>query len=74
MSEFKNLITTLRAKFILVSYSTDGIIPVGEMQDFLKTQGKLSRIERKYKRYRVSSTRPSPRSHNTEFVLVLKKR
>ena len=73
VDEFKNLITRLRAKYVLVSYSSDGIIPVGEMIDFLKTQGQFSRIERKYKRYRVSSTRPSARSHNTEFVLMLKK-
>jgi len=71
--EFENLIRKIRAKYILVSYSTDGIIPIEEMTGLLKGCGTLSILEKKYKRYRVSSTRPSRKSHNTEFVLILKK-
>jgi adenine-specific DNA-methyltransferase len=71
--EFERLIEKIRAKYVLISYSSDGIIPIDEMIDFLRRCGTLRRLGREYKRYRVSSTRPSAKSHNTEFVLVLKK-
>jgi adenine-specific DNA-methyltransferase len=65
---FSELLQRLRARWILVSYSTDGIIPVREMLSVLGGRGRLSVITRKYKRYRVSSQRPSPRPHTVEFV------
>jgi adenine-specific DNA-methyltransferase len=71
LGAFAELVGKLRARFILVSYSTDGIIPVGDMLDVLVERGALDVFVRSYKRYRVSSQRPSPRPHNTEFVAVV---
>ncbi len=69
--EMERLAGSLRARWILVSYSTDGLIPAEELVRALHRAGRLSWVHRPYKRYRVSSQRPSPRSHTIEFVLVV---
>ncbi len=68
---FANLVGRLRARYVLVSYSTDGIIPVEKLLSVLGECGDLTVVPRRYKRYRVSSQRPSPRAHTTEFVAIV---
>jgi adenine-specific DNA-methyltransferase len=67
---FHRLIMGLNARFILVSYSTDGLIPLDALLETLGARGKLSVVTQRYKRYRVSSQRPSTKSHNVEFVII----
>jgi adenine-specific DNA-methyltransferase len=68
---FNRLVMGLKARFILVSYSTDGIIPIDSLLEVLSERGNISVVRQRYKRYRVSSQRPSAASHNTEFVWVV---
>lgn len=68
---FADLVSRIRAGFILTSYSTEGIIPVEDLLSCLAQRGELSVVTRKYKRYRVSSQRPSPKPHTTEFVAIV---
>jgi adenine-specific DNA-methyltransferase len=68
---FAELMTALKAKTILISYSTDGIIPLKEMIDICKSRGQLSLVMRPYKRYRVSAQRMSAKPMNVEFVLIV---
>lgn len=70
LGSFADLISKLRARRILVSYSTDGIISLQDMLSVLGERGSLTVIPRRYKRYRVSSQRPSPRPHTVEFVAI----
>jgi len=70
LNEFADLVSRLQARFIMVSYSTDGIIPVENLLEELAKRGALDVVVRRYKRYRVSSQRPSPRPHTTEFVAI----
>lgn len=72
LSAFAELLDRLRARWILVSYSTDGIMGLDPLTDLLGRHGRLDVVRRRYKRYRVSSQRPSPRRHTTEFVLIVK--
>lgn len=71
LTAFADLITRLRAKYILVSYSTDGIMGVEDVLETLARRGELRVLRRQYKRYRVSSQRPSPRPHTVEFIAVV---
>lgn len=71
MESFSKLIADTQARFILISYSTDGIIPFEDMLEVLSGKGALSIVTQRYKRYRVSSQRPSLKSHNIEFVIVV---
>jgi len=71
LDAFSELIAKLRARFILVSYSTDGIIGVEDLLGSLCRRGALTVVRKQYKRYRVSSQRPSPRPHTVEFVVIV---
>lgn len=71
LGAFEDLVTRLRARHLLVSYSTDGIMPYSEVLRVLSKRGKLTVLPRRYKRYRVSSQRPSARPHTVEFVAVV---
>ncbi|HUV05658.1 MAG TPA: DNA adenine methylase [Armatimonadota bacterium] len=71
LAAFHQLVNGIKARFILVSYSTDGIIPFDDLLGILADRGELSAVTQKYKRYRVSSQRPSAKSHNVEFVAIV---
>lgn len=68
---FLDLITDIQADYILVSYSTDGIIDFDRMLKILAGRGELSVVTQKYKRYRVSSQRYSEQGYNVEFVIIV---
>ncbi|MCE5277363.1 MAG: DNA adenine methylase [Planctomycetaceae bacterium] len=65
---FADLIATVQARHILVSYSTDGTIPLAEVLAPLAARGALHVFTQAYKRYRVSTPRMSAKSHTVEFV------
>lgn len=71
LAAFSDLVGRLRAAHILVSYSTDGIIPAPDLLGALGECGRLTVLPRRYKRYRVSRQRPSPRPSTVEFVAVV---
>jgi adenine-specific DNA-methyltransferase len=71
VSAFRQLVNDTKARFILVSYSTDGIITFEDLLEILAGRGRLSLVTQRYKRYRVSSQRPSRKSHNIEFVVIV---
>lgn len=68
---FSDLVSRIRARFILVSYSTDGIIPIRSILEPLSDLGKISVLTHCYKRYRVSRQRPSAKPYTVEFVLTV---
>lgn len=68
---FRDLIGRIEARWLLVSYSTDGNMPLEGVLRTLAERGRLTLFAEQYKRYRVSTQRMSPRSHNTEFVAVV---
>ena len=67
------LIQTINSDYILLSYSTDGIMDLKEVLEILATNGKLSMVTKSYKRYRVSTQRMSKKPYNVETVLILDK-
>jgi adenine-specific DNA-methyltransferase len=68
---YRRLLETVRARYILTSYSTDGKIPVEAMAAAAAEHGKLSCVLHPYKRYRVSTQRMSVKPMNVEFVLTI---
>ena len=69
--ELRRLLGRLKSRWVLMSYSTDGCIGVEDLVRTLAEAGGISWVYRPYKRYRVSSQRPSSRGHNLEFVLIV---
>jgi adenine-specific DNA-methyltransferase len=68
---YRRLLETVNARFILTSYSTDGMIPLADMLRINVQRGRVGIVMQGYKRYRVSSQRFSKKPMNVEFVLVL---
>lgn len=68
---FATLLAALDARWILTSYSTDGVIPLGALVRACAERGHTSVVQREYKRYRVSSQRFSAKPLNIEFVLIV---
>ena len=65
------LIDGIPARWIAVSYSTDGNIPLLELARACCARGATSVFVQPYKRYRVSSQRFSAKPMNAEFVLLI---
>jgi adenine-specific DNA-methyltransferase len=71
---FATLLQRLDAPHVLVSYSTDGTIPLDQLVRIAGEHGSLAVHSRSHKRYRTSPTRPSPRPQTVEFVLRIDRR
>lgn len=68
---YAQLIESLHAKYILTSYSTDGMVPVKKLVQTCVNRGHTDFVLRHYKRYRVSSQRFSGKPLNVEFILTV---
>jgi adenine-specific DNA-methyltransferase len=68
---FRELLATVAARWVLVSYSTDGNVPLAGLVEALAERGSVTAFAEPYKRYRVSTPRMSPRSHTVEFVAAV---
>lgn len=71
LSAFKDLMDRIDARWILLSYSTDGMMDAGDLMDLLCRRGRTEIFTQRYKRYRVSTPRMSPRPHTVEFLAVV---
>lgn len=68
---FADLVGSLPARWIAVSYSTDGNIPLLDLARAACARGETQVFIQPYKRYRVSSQRFSAKPMNAEFVLLI---
>ena len=68
---YADLMRELDARFILTSYSTDGMISLPQMLDICTLHGHTQYVLQDYKRYRVSSQRFSQKPVNVEFILIV---
>ena len=58
---------------VLLSYSTDGIIPAGKLLAAVAEKGMLKVLTSPYKRYRVSSQRRSPKPRTVEYLVLVRR-
>ena len=68
---FEKLIKNLKAKYILISYSTDGIIPFVEMQRICMNKGIVSIVTNEYTTYRGGKQSNKRNNTNIEFILII---
>lgn len=67
--DFKKVIENINSRFILVSYSTDGIIPFDEMLNILSSKGKISINMAEYVKFRGGKQALTSEVNNIEFIL-----
>ena len=68
---FSDLLDRIDARWILFSYSTDGMMDLTDLLDSLCRKGRTEVFTQRYKRYRVSTPRMSPRPHTVEFLAAV---
>lgn len=68
---FEKLIENLDAKHILISYSTDGIIPFEEMKKICIKKGDVSIVTNEYTTYRGGKQSNKRQNTNIEFILCI---
>ncbi len=69
--EFQTLLNHLKSRYILVSYSVDGIIPFDDLLEMLSKKGKLSLVTSEYVKYRGGRQASSTKVTNIEFILII---
>ena len=70
-TSFSELIESIDAKHILISYSTDGIIPFTKMRDICTKKGRLSIVTNEYSTYKGGKRSNSRQNTNIEFILCI---
>ena len=68
---WERLLSRCRARFLVVSYSSDGAVPLPDLVALLSGRGSVTPVLQHYKRYRVSTQRYSPRGYNVEAAFVV---
>jgi adenine-specific DNA-methyltransferase len=67
------LVTNIRAKYVLVSFNSDGFIGLPEMKDMLSKIGSVEVLETKYNTFRGSRNLNSRDVHVKEYLYLLEK-
>lgn len=70
---FFNLVKNVRAKFVLVSFNSEGFIPKQEMIEILSECGKVEVLESDYNAFRGSRNLNDREIHVKEYLFLLKK-
>jgi adenine-specific DNA methylase len=69
--EFSEIIKNINTDYILISYSTDGIIPFDEMLGILSAKGKVDIVTSEYVKFRGGKQSLTNEMRNIEFVLMV---
>lgn len=70
---FRELIKNIQARFIIVSFNSEGFIEKDEMENILKEFGPVRILESKYNAFRGSRNLHNRKIHVSEYLFVLKK-
>ena len=70
---FFDLISKLKAKFVLISFNNEGFIDKSEFIKNLEKFGKLNILEKKYNTFRGSRNLNNRKIYVTEILYILKK-
>jgi adenine-specific DNA-methyltransferase len=73
-NSFKELIEKIKAKYLLISFNSEGFIQHKDMMNLLKKLGKLDILETKYNTFRGSRNLRNRDIHVKEYLYLLEKR
>ena len=68
---FSALLNNLKARYIFISYSTEGIIPFNVLMKLCASRGKVKLFTDEYVKYRGGRQSIHRLNHNVEFVIVI---
>jgi adenine-specific DNA-methyltransferase len=67
------LIENIKAKFVLISFNSEGFISIEQMKNMLNNIGKLEVLETKYNTFRGSRNLNNREIHVNEYLYLLEK-
>lgn len=73
LKELSQLVSDLDAKYIIISYNSEGFIPKEDMVNMLKEKGTVKTIEIEYNAFRGSRNLANRDLYVDEYLFVLKK-
>jgi adenine-specific DNA-methyltransferase len=72
-SALSDLVKNIKAKYVLISFNSEGFIKLDEMKSMLNSIGKLSVLETKYNTFRGSRNLNNRDIHVKEYLYLLEK-
>jgi adenine-specific DNA-methyltransferase len=72
-SALSDLVRNIKAKYVLISFNSEGFIKLEEMKSMLNSIGKLSVLETKYNTFRGSRNLNNRDIHVKEYLYLLEK-
>lgn len=73
-NSFKDLTQKIKAKYLLVSFNSEGYISLEEMKELLGKVGKVEVLETRYNTYRGSRNLRARKIHVKEYLYLVEKR
>jgi adenine-specific DNA-methyltransferase len=70
---FRDLAARIRAKFMLVSFNSEGFISPAEMRSILEKEGRVEVFETPYNAFRGSRNLRERRTHVREYLYLVEK-
>ena len=70
---FSTLVESLNARFVLISYNSEGFITLEQMEAMLSRLGRVTRREISYNAYRASRNLSGRELHVKEYLFLLEK-
>jgi adenine-specific DNA-methyltransferase len=73
LNALTHLVTHIKAKYVLISFNSEGFISVEQMKNMLKRIGRLEVLETKYNVFRGSRNLNNRKIHVKEYLYLLEK-
>ena len=73
LNSMEEIIASLKSKFVIISYNSEGFITFDQMSDMLKKYGKLKTVEINYNTFRGSRNLRNRDIYVSEYLFVLEK-
>ncbi|MBQ0052816.1 MAG: DNA adenine methylase, partial [Treponema sp.] len=73
LTSMEEIIKNLDAKFVIISYNSEGFISFDDMTEMLTKYGKIKTVEIKYNTFRGSRNLKSRSIHVSEYLFILDK-
>lgn len=73
LQSLEQIVANLKAKYIIISYNSEGFITFEQMKSMLSKYGKLESVEIEYNTFRGSRNLNARSLHVSEYLFVLKK-
>ena len=70
---FNDLLQSINSRYILISYNTEGIIPIEQLVDIASDVGRIEIIGNEYIKYRGGKQSIARINNNVEFILIVDK-